>query len=105
MSLSRPLVLDSTKVDSHGRIPLGGLLQAHESTAFCDTLTVSAARMTGAFVLFTVRKVVRACRLKRAIGEFIVQSVRVVAEILLRGNGYVMHHWEHLRARSNAPLR
>jgi membrane-bound serine protease (ClpP class) len=68
-------------------------------------VVLSATVVVGAFTLFMVYKIVRARRLKPAIGEFIGHTVEVVDEIQPGGTGYVKYHGEYWKARSNQLLR
>ena len=68
-------------------------------------IVLSAALVVGAFTLFMVYKIVKARRLKPAIGEFIGHTVEVVDEIQPGGTGYIKYRGEYWKARSNQLLR
>jgi len=66
---------------------------------------LSAAIVVGAFTLFMVYKVVRARRLKPAVGELLGKTVEVIDEIKPGAVGYVKYQGEYWRAKSSNPLR
>ncbi|OFX15693.1 hypothetical protein A3K71_01385 [archaeon RBG_16_50_20] len=66
---------------------------------------LSVSLVIGAFTLFMVYKIVRARKLKPAVGEFVGQIVEVIEEIQPGATGYVKWRGEYWKARSDNLLR
>lgn len=83
----------------------GKWLISPESYTFFLTLVGAVASVLGAFTLFMVYKIVQARRRKPIIGGLIGETVEVVEEIAPDRLGYVKHHGEYWKARSNNTLK
>lgn len=66
---------------------------------------LSAAIVVGAFTLFMVYKIIRARKLKPAVGGLLGKTVEVVEEIRPGSVGYAKYQGEYWRAKSSVVLR